>query len=71
MSPRKEQLGEQLPHGPYLAWKPCGRTKPVHPAADLLLLYQQHIVNTQQVSLLTLRPLCLLLVSVAATPVSQ
>lgn len=62
MSPRGEQLGEQLPHGPYSAWKPCGTTKPVHPAADLLLLSQQHIVNSQQASLLTLWPLCLVVV---------
>lgn len=54
MSARGEQLGEQLPHGLYSAWKPCGTTKPVHPAADLLLLSQQHIVNTQQASVLTL-----------------
>lgn len=54
MSPKVEQLGEQLPHGPYSAWKPCGRTKPIRPAADLLLLSQQHIVNTQEASVLTL-----------------
>lgn len=57
-----EQLGEQLPHGPYSTWKPCGTTKAVRPAADLPSLSQQHIVNTQRVSVLTLWPHCLLLV---------